>query len=541
MSRLKFSIKLLLWMIWAGMAFWLCCLGPWFSPEQMDKIPFYWNLMVCWLCMTGVVLFYVIFCARTLRSDFVHDPTDSRSRIHVDFMNRRVITLGLIGGFAVALPAFALAFISLLVAMPHFTAGFSEDELSYSLEDPSPSSSNPKPSAFLVAVDISASTLPGPKGEKRVEEVCNLVKYLLAADRDGRRLIRTEDDFHSFVFAGERESSFYSKDANFNKDALALKFCQDLTARLKENRLDANTTDIVSFLDYIAAWAASESKDYEHVTLIILSDFRQDKLPGEDGDRIETAVSNFMATIRNNGHIHVVGVPMPSSGGEQNVNGYDMLPYLQKFGAGQAGGRIWREIPWSQYLRRGADGRKAMLLANVYREIHHDRPLYLRYEVAPSEQGIQSLLKMPNNSNYGTVYMMLRPSREGEGALSKLAVTFGGSENLFDLSFGEANTSEFGAYRRQGIPLPITLASNLDLSRSAECDLLVVVPALAAVHSVRVVILPVVGNIAAEALRLALRFLSAAVILFALGACGTPEVIHTWWAKRKERRHAISS
>jgi len=540
MSRF-FLLKLLSWMIWAGMAFWLCCLGPWFSPEHVEKIPFYWKLMNIWLFMTVGVLFYVIFCARTLLTERVNDQTDPRSSAHIDFMNRRVITLSLIGGFAVALPAFALAFISLIVAMPHFTAGLSESELPYSLEDSSPATSNPKPSAFFVAVDISASNLPGPKGEKRLEETCNLVKSLFSADSDGRRMIKAEDDFHSFVFAGERESLFYSKDVNFNKDALALKFCQELTGRLKEDRPDKNNTDIVAFLDYIYAWVESESKDYEHVTLVVLSDFMQDKAVNEDGDKIERAVADFMTKIRKNGCVHVVGISMPpSSGGEQNVRGDDVLPYFDKYGEGQQSGvRIWREIPWSQYLKKGADGRKAMLLANVYREVHHERPLYLRYEVAPSERGIQSALKMPDNSNYGSVYVVLRPVRDGGDALSKVTLTFGESGGLFDLGFGGTRTPEFGAYRRQGKPLPIILTSNLDLSRSAECDLLIAVPALATVHSVRLVIVPVVGNIAAAALRLALRFLSIAVILFALGASGVPEVIHAWWARRKESRHAI--
>jgi len=536
MSRF-FPLKLLFWLAWAGVACWLCCRGPWFSPGHIETSSSYSKLMISWLVMTLGVLFYVIFCARTLHAGSVHDQTDPQGKAYTDLINRRVITLGLVGGFSVALPALAFTIIGLVAAIPHFTAGLSANDVGYPPEVFEIKPMEKEASAYFIGVDISGSNIKSYE-DHRVAQVCDMVSGLFSQDRDGARIIKAEDDFRPFVFAGTREILFYSEGGVFDKNSLSQKFCSELTARLCEGGRNTASTDIVSFLDYVRGWAESKRANFKQITILIFSDFMQDQ-PIGDHEKVESSVANFMSFIRQVDGVRLVGISM--RGDEKVRTGIDVLPYLEKYGIGRdPDTRIWRELSLDTYLAGSPDARRAMLLFNVYREVRHPEPLYLKYQVEPTWKGIETRLKMPDNSDHRLVYLGLRASQDGDGALSKVKVAFMDNADPFVLGIGGVRNPGFGAYRRQGVPLPIRLDSKLDVSRSVECDLLIAVPASGTVHLVRLVMLPVVGEIAAKTLRWALRFLAVAIILFALGASGVPEVIHTWRAKREERRrHAI--
>ncbi len=219
--------------------------------------------------------------------------------------------------------------------------------------------------------------------------------------------------------------------------------------------------------------------------------------------------------------------------------GDDLIPYFRTYGGGKdAEAPLWREVALNQYLKEGVNGRWMMLLLNVYREIRHQEPLVLKYPGAPTQE-IQNWIKMPDNYDYKMVYVDLRSSPGGDDTVSNMVIDFPDNAVPFVLDSSGVRASAFSAYRRQGVPLPIKLNTQLDGSRSVKCDLLIAVPALATVHSVPLTISPPVGDVAAKALHLALRFLSVAVALFAFAASGSPEVIHRWWTRRRERKHVI--
>jgi hypothetical protein len=534
-----FLLKLIFWTAWAGIAFRLCWGGPWFSPEDAAEIPGYWNLLIFWTCMTAAVLLYVIFFAETALNEFQHGEEGPRSSAHVNFMNRRLINLGLMGGFSVALPAFALTFISLAVSIPHFTTALSsESKLFYSIEDSSPKT---LPSAFLVAIDISASNLSRSKDTQRLENVCDLVQTLLAADSADpvkTRIITAEDDFFSFVFAGRAEPLF-NTDVDFNRARIRNEFCQELKARLSESGSEPLKTDITSFLEDINRWIDVRRHKYSHITVIVLSDFVQDQPQGQTEDQVlaQNSIASFMTKIRQTGCVHLVGVTMSDDGRQRS--GVDLRPHFRAYGGGKdTEAPIWREVPLNQYLEKGVNGRWMTLLLNVYREIRHQKPLVLKHPGA-SSQAIQNWLKMPDDYNYKTIYLNLGSAPESDDAVSNMIIEFPDNAVPFVLDSSGFSAPAFNAYRRQGVPLPVKLKSQIDGSHSVKCDLLIAVPALSTVHSVPLTISPPVGDLAAKALRLALRFLSVAVALFAFAASGSPEVIHRWWTKRRERKHAI--
>ena len=106
----------ILLLIWAGYAFNIFLLCPWLSKEdRVGDVSSFWDTTRHWSILTLGVLFYVIFMATAS-----HRQKGDSPESHIDRTNRRVILLGLLGGFAIALPALAITILAFATAFPHF-------------------------------------------------------------------------------------------------------------------------------------------------------------------------------------------------------------------------------------------------------------------------------------------------------------------------------------------------------------------------------------------------------------------------------------
>lgn len=523
------AIQAVLWLAWGGLALVLCWLGPWFTPSEVEETRIFWRLVMIWVVLTGGVLVYILFGARTQ----LHLPEAQviPDSLRLEYMNRRIITLGLIGGFSIAMPALAFTIIGFVAMVPHFNRGFSEQSTLALPDRQQLEISVDGKSSYIVAVDVSESNLPGLATPKRpqVAQVCDAVRVLLAKG-DGVRIVRPEDSFRALVFAGERDDVI-SQDSNYDKDFIRSTFCNTLEARLKSNIDGRERTNFESFLDFLGGWASGEAETHESVTLFIFSDFMHETSPDNTED-IEKTVATFMANMRAlGGRVRVVGFSMRGDGWKRPANADDILPYMERYGMGRESEvRIWHEIPMAHFTNAEARDQRGVFIFSSYREVPHPKPLYLRYRITPSWKALPSSLTIPEDADHNLLYFGVRPSHGDAEADAKLGVKFedGKGTSPFTVSFGRNGIPRLKDYQRRGSSLQAELDAEVEVNPSSECDLKIAVPSLRVVHSINLVMFPTIGDLAEPALRLTLKFLSVAVALLALRASGIPEALGRW-------------
>jgi hypothetical protein len=228
-----------------------------------------------------------------------------------------------------------------------------------------------------------------------------------------------------------------------------------------------------------------------------------------------------MESTRRLGNVQIVGVNMdrPPKTGRPEIKirhaNQDIKPFLNMYGEG-----IWKEISLQEYTNAADYQRSSMLIFGVYREKKNDQPLYLKYLLYPRWQAIASTIDFPKEDadDFDRVALDLSTPHDGDGALSKVKVAFGSAAKPFVLGVGVGEPSFKNLVRMKSTqePLELRLDSVLDVSRSVECDLRIAIPARSEVRSMRLVIIPVLGEAAMEIFRYSLYFLAGAGIVLAL-------------------------
>lgn len=535
---------------WAALVLYLCVYCPWFLAHESDTLEDVQLWINVWMWMTVPILCYLLFASRITLRPF---KSERRKRIrlrevHETIKNRRVIFLGLVGGLLSALPALAITILGLIVSVPHFLEGMDDsgtlsalpsDEVA-SQEVAIPGDSAFRPSAYLLAVDLSRSSISG-SSDGRLLDICDFAQTLFTRGADGLLygLVKETDVYLSFVFA-RRQQLMHRSDEPFSSmrsEDFPNKFCTSLKevaggTEARDQGIGRNETDIVSFTEAIVARLKAVRASYSHVTLIVFSDFRQD-VDIESQFAIKERIRSVMGDVAAIGNVHVVGVKIPD--GNTKPEGIDIRPYLNKYGIDQLGEqKLWREIDLARFAAEEDDWQKAVLAFSMYQEIRHPETLYLKYQIAPRWRGIPSQLKFPDEKSYDQVLLGLRASRDGDDALSRVRIAFGDpGDNPFVLGEGvrEPNFEIYERSKSAPTELPVTLFSRLDVSRSAECDLLVAVPATGIVHAVRVIVVPTVGRLPFDVLRSALSFAAFMLVILLLGAVGLNHTVERRWSR----------
>jgi len=213
-------------------------------------------------------------------------------------------------------------------------------------------------------------------------------------------------------------------------------------------------------------------------------------------------------------NVHLLGISVAP---EVEMSGEDVRPYLANYGSGET----WREFGLEQYRRARRHVRRSILVFNVYREKVIAKPMFLKYRLSPQWEAIESGLEIPDDIDHDTVLVGLRASQEGDDALSRVRIEFGKNGDApFTLGIGVSEPSYeiFERPKSTDNPLPISLQSRLDVSRSVECDLLVGMPNRSIVYSARVIVLPVIGEKASTILVWSLCFVGFIILAFSVGA-----------------------
>lgn len=529
-------IGIILFVPWIYCAYEIFIQCPWLNGGPTIDLDAFWASTERWTYLTLGVIVYVIFVADTsaLRTaEWRRDDVD-----HADTSNRRVILLGLIGGFAIALPALSITLLAFVTAYPHFI-----EALRGGAHDPSrpaylvgkqrvelKTAESRLGSAYVLGIDVSHSVIRNKKEEELVQ-INTLIGLLFSPDPDRvlASLIDSDDDYWSYAFAGDqyplprRGGAFEGgRSAAFPEE-----FRQALEEHL-ESDADRNDTDILAFLKDMVDNIEKLDVRHSHVTLLVFSDFKQDS-----GDlayaNIKEKVRELMRDIRALRNVHLVGIHVDANGEEGG--GIDIRRYLDYYS--REG--LWREISLESFSSANIERQKAMLAFGIYQEARQEESLYLKYQVAPWKP-IAVNIAIDKDPAYDGIILGLRPSRGSDGSTPRIQAVLGNQDpTVLTIGGGGADFDILSRDSSDENPLPISLQSKLDVSRSLECELLVAVPSRALVHTIPIVILPVIGDLPLQIFRLSLRFIGWILMFLSIGALGIDELVQLAFRKSKRR------
>ncbi|HYH45779.1 MAG TPA: hypothetical protein VEG34_08835, partial [Thermoanaerobaculia bacterium] len=159
-----------------------------------------------------------------------------------------MILLGLLGGFAIALPALVITTLAFITAFPHFFQAIRTKGVTVELVPPERGIVNnrPKPNAYILAVDLSGSTVQG-REDPQLELVEMAVDDLFSKESGGvlADLVQHQDDFGLYVFAGSRRLVIHpGMENNLRSTDMPAEFRR----AVKDNmgKLEADETDIIT-------------------------------------------------------------------------------------------------------------------------------------------------------------------------------------------------------------------------------------------------------------------------------------------------------
>jgi hypothetical protein len=501
-------------------------LCSWRLHKQVMTIQESYPYFLGWLLLSFLIFIHIVF--------FFVDLRGGRDLPHAHDREKALTTSSLFAGFLIAIPAATITILAFVTAFPHFFEALNAKGSDFRLlqEQKAPQASAAKTPkkrfAYLVAVDVSKSALRS-RADPELRSIKDFVRLLFSYDSEGRmgNLVRQSDAYAIYAFAGKQE--LLTDDTGqptpfqgtLNKSGLPDQFDSEIakylgTGSVTKNDITPAKTDIISFLEYVIAKTTAIHEHYEHVTAIVFSDFRHDPEESATLSEIDERVRSTMENAREMENFQIVGIKMgeDSRGAEKHSSGEDVRPFLRTYGE-----NIWRELRLKEFGEANRYERQAMLIFNIYREVKSSQPVYLKYQLHPRWQPIVSTVSFPNDDEaFDKIALALQTPQDGDGAVSKIKVAFGTDRKPFVLGVGVDEPS-FKIYPRMkstNDPLEIRLDSPLDVSRSAEFDLLVAIPAHSEVRSIRLVVLPAIGDIPMKILQGSLLFLALVGILLAI-------------------------
>lgn len=537
---------------WALSALYFFVKCPWLSDKGGVDLDSLYFAAKCWTFLTGMVLVYVLFMV-DVESPFGLRPQTEES-IRESRKHRRVILLGLIGGFAIALPALAITILAFVTAFPHFTeslGGLSPDgkedalrvDSDHGMELPQLEPEGESPAAYLFGVDISLSVNPQGGGKAKqlstLDPVCSLMDsmFLHDSDHEVSPIIKAGDASWAYAFA--RDQYPLVNGGSAFQEVTTTKFPgyfrEALKNVLSSNAVDATNTDVFTFLDNMISNARAIRSQRSHVAIVVFSDFRQDYSGDpESSARIRERVRGLMRDLQGLNNVHLLGISMPSNAKESGV---DIRPYMRSYAAQG----LWRELSLDELLKFKESDRKSSLAFGMFRQVPVLEHLYLKYQVAPW-RAMPARVAISRDQYNGVVVGLSRANSQDE-ALSGVRISVNAEDDPFEIGLAEKDSSSgiVNLYNAGEGSIEIKLLSPLNLAGPVECVLHIAVPSRSLVYSVPVVILPVIGNLPMSVFKLFLAFMGMVTALLALGALGLDEWISHRVYARKSRSLSVAS
>jgi len=512
---------LALWAVYSWKIFISC---RWLNSGDALELQGFWTETQIWTLLTLCVLAYVILVVFFPgKEQSANEGAEQQVKATHSHHSGRQTLLSLLGGFAIALPALAVTVLAFATAFPHFLQA-----LKGSMVDPSKpeiilkSSDSDLGSAYVLGIDVSQSVIRDQKEDKLVQ-IHELVNLLFSRDPERvlDSLIDSGDVYWSYAFAGEQYPLAQRGQAfqDIRVAAFPTAFKEAIDQHLERPGERRDKTDILSFLEsMVANLKVSEAKNF-HTTVLVFSDFRQDAGALSFTD-VRERVRKIMGDLQDIDNVHLVGVYMGAEGGQKS--GIDIRRYLDDYSSDG----LWREISLVEFAEADIEKRKSMLVFNIYREVRQEVPLYLKYQVAPWKP-IQANIDISGDPAYDGILVGIRHPRGSDGSTPNITVALGDDDRTV-LATRDSD-SNFEIIRRMYStenPMPINLQSRLDISRAVECDLLIAVPSRALVHSVPVIILPVLGDRPLQMLRWSLFFIGIVAVFLAVSAIALDQFAH---------------
>jgi hypothetical protein len=546
---IRSAVTVLFGASWCGILLYLCVWCPNFSgtPTALDSVDTWGKV---WMAMSGIALAYLLFLSRSSLRPF--RTIGGRIRVgdlHEALYERKAMFKGLVGGLLCSFPALAITLVGLVVAVPHPDGWITDGSLSRlaakGLADSG--SLQPAPSArraYLIGIDLSRSTIQNAR-DPRLQQVCRTLDALFVREPNAgfTAPIKSEDTPKFYIFA-ENQKPLYPENGIFGRlpnSQMSAEVCKDLGTLANQlsggaDDIGRGKTDIVKFLEDMVGRMKAQS-EYAEVTLIVFSDFRQDIVLQSSRD-LQERISAIMADMDALGQ-HMVGFSLPTDPGGAEPQSVDIRPAIEQHRWAASGEkRLWREVALDTGGKSVLDLRRE-ISRSLYREERHSVALHLKYRTFPEWQGITSYLDLPKLPEYGRVLLALRPAQRDDAIPSGMSVALGDPKgNPTVLEMGDS--VEYSPAGSDQASLPLTLFGPMDVSRSIEFDLLVIVPNRSMVHSVRLVVLPTVSHsLPIDLLRWALGLAAATFILLVVGASGTDLWLRRklLWSARRLRFH----
>ena len=548
--QVKQAFVLVYGALWCGTLLYLCIWWPMaFTGDQQDFGAVQTSSRY-WMVMSGVGFAYLLFSSSsTLRPFRTRRGRIRLGALHGALNERRAMFKGLVGGLLCSLPALAITLVGLIVSVPHpegwiTRTSASDKPMDGRLIEPAPDSKH----VYLIGIDLSRSSLRDSK-DPRLQQLCRAIDTLLLRDQDGifPEPIKSEDDSNFYIFAEDQKPLYLSGSAlqKLSNSQLSSQVCGDLRL-LADRMMDGSDdigrgrTNIVKFLEDMVGRMKS-LPDNIMVTTIVFSDFKQTSDIPSSQD-LNGRINALMSDIEAHGR-RLVGVLMPGGSDSGEDQGRDISRLLRNHCCG-AQGSAWGEIALSVVDKKDVEPRDEFR-RQLYSEVRSPSGLQLKYQVFPFS-GANNYVNLPNLPEYQRVLLSLRPPEGVSSDMSEFSVAFGDSVLRSSVvKMGETVPYEMGGSNTPG-RLPIRLFSPVDVVRTAEFDLLIIAPRRSVTHTVRLMVLPTVGNLPLEMLRWALGLAAVTFVLLVIGASGADLWLRQktlWlfrksgWRKRRRVRH----
>lgn len=419
-------IQGLLFVLWGGMGAWVCfgirgMVGdP--PPPTWESLEPGWQFVEWWLYTTLGLLAFILFAGRTNSpgADSTPDSGDGRN-----VRDRFSIRLGLIAGFALALPGLIIALLALVTTLPDYFSSFVDKDCQIRL-DGDGSEKALKPNHFLLAIDAGALDYSNDAAWER-SALKKLLTALLAGDQGTTEsaVIRSSDNIDLYVFHQQPVPS-----EEIGKKSMVGGFSQrmgfiwqrvkEMARQASEERSDSwveSGTLEETFTDMILTLrdrAPGLLEGAENVSIILVSDF---SVPSSRlGDGMSSRVRDILADIRENQRIRFLGVQVEAKQERKEAPSL-LLPLFRDLQANGLDNVIHiREIEEVSEFELKSRLGEALL------RIHGVPATTLSYRSSPGWEAFPCQVTLPTSDRHSSPVAILRRSPRQSAFSSALSV-----------------------------------------------------------------------------------------------------------------------
>lgn len=405
--------------------------------------------------------------------------------VHALTVRRREgsILPGLIATVALGLPPAGLTLLGYSLSFADLPLALAADEETLGKDIFESSKDDPRPPAFLFALDISQSVTPQIASLSVAESV--LTKVFTASD-PFHPLVPDGSCTTILAFASETQivetighfGSGECADFGTNLDGLAGKVVKIL--RRKPAGQETATTDLLDFLRKLVTRLDEVDDRYSLISILLVSDLYHDKNPDGLRQAERDRWEEIQKDIRSLGPQVQFMVLLD----EGLKKGFRLRPQQDALRP------MWREVPLSEFLSADREQQLALLALNLFPSVETPK-LRLKYIVGPQREAITSHIELPVLSDYQRLALGLVPGTGDESSMSRVRLSVKDRDDRTSILETAPPWGQVRLLNQAGSKLDLRLANPIDLGRATQCELLVAVPKQGRVYRIPIEIIPI--------------------------------------------------